>query len=309
MGVKVVAAIYLLMGCCSITFLPVVIACGYIRSSWLTLPVAFAIFACHPLMSAEVAFGSGNLGNVLYVLILIAGIPGVRRNRWSWFFLMLIVASVFKPPFLAFLLLPLWLGSGQKTASAGAASIVLLEAMIERLVWPQQYKSFVESVLFQVTVLQDTGIGLVRYFIHFHLGAGPPLLRDNLGYLVHGILMSGIVAGFWILRRRNNAVPDPVWVAAVLLMAVLANPRIEDYDVVVAVIPATFILVESTKALLRPAVKVVFATLGALAFLLLTLRSAAPAMFSYLLIAALIVLTWGYLGNKAFRDTPAKIHG
>lgn len=292
---RLVAVIYGLLNCAAACLLPVVLVLGYLRSSWFTLPAGVALFFCHPRMTGTESLLSGNMSNLLYAAVLAAGIPGVRRNRWLPLYLAVGVAAVIKPTILCLLLLPPLLGAGQYLGSAVTAVLLIGEKLLEKLLWPAEYKAFVESVSFQVLTLKDNGIGLTRYFVHFHLGSKIPLLHDNLSYLLHFAVMGAIVAAMWLARKRRGVtIPEPIWISMVLVMAILASPRILVYDVDVAILPATLLVAEAVAAALQRRMDPLFLVLPLGAFGILLVRSETAAVFFYLLSSALLFVAGLY---------------
>ena len=102
--------------------LPLVLARFYFRRRWMGPLFALLLFFASPRFTGVLAFCGMNVASTLYLLALIAGIPGIRRNRWGWFYLAVIFAASIKISFLALLLLPLLAGRRQGWRSAGVRS-------------------------------------------------------------------------------------------------------------------------------------------------------------------------------------------
>jgi hypothetical protein len=219
----------------------------------------------------------------LYAVLLIAGVQGVRRNRWAPFYVAVAGAALIKPPFLALLLLPLLLGTRQLASSLSTVALTAGTMLLEALLWPAQFKAFLRAVAYQVVTLNDSGYGLVRYLDR----AG---LHGAFAYIGHAALMLGLVLALWGARRRyRHAVHEGIWFAAVIVVTVLANPRLQHYDTDVAIVPATLIVVESI-AWLRRSVRPLSLALPVAAYAVLLTRTPMAALYCLLLGSVLLVL-------------------
>ncbi len=242
---RLLGVVYLALHCAAFVFIPWVLRRWYLPSSCLTLPLALAVFFCHPYLTTEVAFISANMSTLLYAAILAAGIPGLGRNRWGWFCVAVAGASLIKAQFLAFLLLPVLAGETQFLACVLTGVAVLLGTALEKYLWPAAYRDYLDAVWYQLMVRGDMGVGLTQYLHHVHLRIVPPLLRDQAGLIVHCAVMVPVcLALIWWRFRRGVRPPRRLFVPAALVMAVLLNPRLQDYDADLAILPAVFLLVE-----------------------------------------------------------------
>jgi hypothetical protein len=297
--------IYLTLNSAAVLAIPIILSRFYLRSSWLTLPLAVGLFLFHPLLTAEIALLSGNISNLLYAVILAAGIPGIRRNRWLLFYLAVICASLIKLPFLALLLLPLFLGNRQTVFSIVTAAAVLLEMFFERLLLSTQYKAFLQSVVAQVVFRHDTGFGL---FTHLLRVAGYlPVPPVEFALFAHITFTLALVLFLWFLRKKREAsLSEGVWIATILIVAILANPRMLTYDVDIAILPATLIAVESIRSLARRKTNPLIIALPIITFAVLLSRNTQTAILFFILCAPLSALagiptsqdTNGHLPNK-----------
>ena len=240
--------LYLLLSAASVFAIPLLLSRGYLRARWMTPAVATAIFFFHPLLTAQTAFTSANIATPLYALLLAAGIRGLRRNRWLLFYLAVACGSVIKPTLLAFLLLPFLMAAGQLLPSIAVVLAVSLQVLLERHFAPTLHQAFVDSVYFQIVTLGDAGFGLLSHLRP--LGAHIPGMHQTFAYVASFLILAALVFALWLLRRtRRNALPEHLWVAVILVTAILANPRLLAYDAAVAVLPATLIVVDTIAAL------------------------------------------------------------
>jgi hypothetical protein len=305
---RLLAGIYLAVNCAAVPLIAVVLARVYVPASWLTVAVALNLFACHSLLTAHVAIVSGNISNLLYLDVLVAGIPGLRRNRWLPFYLTVALCSLIKLPFLAFLLLPILLGEGGMTGPIITATTVFTTMFLEQRLWPAQYKGFMDAIAFQIFTLHDAGFGLPRYFFQFHVDARLPLFHGKLAYFLHTAVMAAILYGLWAIRQTRPSHKDPlarsIRIAAILVTVILANPRMTDYDGDVALLPAILLIVESIRVLLDRQINPILLSLPITAFLLLLVRT--PTVSLFLLLPGALLLFFVVLSRE---PAPGMTHG
>jgi hypothetical protein len=297
---KATAYLYLLLHCIAVLSVPFLLVKAWVRIPWLTASLALTIFLCQPGMVAEQALFSGNISGILYAAALIAGIPGIRQNRWTWFYFVVLSGSLIKIPFATLLLLPLLLGESQLLKSAATAAATLLGTFLQKVAWPDLYRNYVDAVRFQVINRADYGFGIVGSSRLYHLGSHVPLIHDNIGYVLHIALVGALVLGLCVLRRvRRGALSGDMWNAAVLVTALLINPRLKPYDVDIVVLPALVLVVEGFRAALRQRVQLFLIVLPLLSFAVLLTLDLIAAMFCFLVAPLLLIMT------ESFRPQPS----
>lgn len=234
---------YLLLDYGAALVLPWMLARTYIRSQWLTPAIAFIFFALEPKLFGEIVTLSGNLSTLLYALLLGAGIPGLRRGRWLLFYLAVFTAALIKPPFLALLLLPLFAGRRQVWPSLACAFAAVSTFALQYLWMPRAFQDFYHAVSGEVIVREDAGMGLFALFLK--LGHRFPFFGPFGASVTHAGII-GLLVGGLIVLRRNKDLPgaESLYVPGLLVIAIFANPRMQRYDVCVAMIPAIYISVE-----------------------------------------------------------------
>ena len=216
--------------------LPLVLARFYFRRRWMGPIFALLLFFASPRFTGVLAFCGMNIASTLYLLALIAGIAGIRRNRWGWFYLAVIFAASIKISFLALLLLPLLAGRRQGWRSAGCAAAVIAVNLAEQAIWPSLYAGYQWSLHQGILVNQSYGYGLFGILASYHHTRNPQV---GLGpYLVAALFSLGLVIAMFVLRRRleqvGEAIGNPIWLALVLVTIILVNPRQMQYDVDIA---------------------------------------------------------------------------
>ena len=283
--------LYLLLNLLAIIAVPVTIAVGYLRSRWFNAGCALLVAAFHPFFTSAFSFFAGNLSNFLYALVLLAGVPGVRRNRWIWFYVAVALAATIKIPMLAFLLLPLLVGEGQAIPCAVAGAAVLIVNAAHRLATPAAYNAYLEAARYQLLVRSDVGFGF--FSLLFRLTHRSAHLPHLLPYVAHGLIFGSLAGALWWARRRG--VPKELgnwWVSLVLLLAVLCNPRMLAYDIDLIVVVTAFLLVEMVRACVVRRVPSLLLTGCGLAAIIALAKS---PLYAYYLLAVACFPIAGYL--------------
>jgi hypothetical protein len=93
---------------------------------------------------AEFSLLSGNVAAVLYAMVLLALLFALRSDRWSPFYIAVVVSALIKPPMLAFLLFPLL--RGYILPSVVSTFAVTLGFLAQRLFMPALYHRFSQAV-------------------------------------------------------------------------------------------------------------------------------------------------------------------
>jgi hypothetical protein len=265
------------------------ITTGFLRSEWLTAPMAIALFVLQPQLFAEIALMSGNVAMLLYAPILIAAIPGIRRNRWRWFYVAVAIAALVKPPYLTMLLLPLLIGSRQIWQIVATSFLVCAGYIAQWSANPTLFVGFMHSVHSQIVTGGDIGIG----FLWLLSKAGTRLRWLQNAGPVYGslIMIAGLVVSFFLLRRvRDVPAVSALWAPAVLVTAIISNPRMLSYDADVAVVPAIYLFVEWARGLGPSQFRGVQIVTPPAAFVVLYIKMPFVAIFLVLLGSVLLTL-------------------
>ncbi len=241
-------ALYCALASVSAVAVPTVFAAFYLRSRWMTASLAVFLTWFLPGKYGSQAVLTGNVSNVLYAALLAAGVPGVRRNQWLPFYVVVALAGLLKPPFLAFLVLPLLAGDRQWLQSSGVVLVVLAGDLVQKMIMPGSWDEFQRSVYLRVFVRGDAGFGVLGQLMA--LGVHVPVLRRLSPTMEYALVVTPLVALAAGLRKRRWGGPaERMWVPFLAVLAVLSNPRVLDYDANVAVVPAAFLAVEFFRSL------------------------------------------------------------
>jgi Glycosyltransferase family 87 len=226
--------------------LPLVLARYYFRQAWLGPLFALVLFFASPRFTGVLALCGVNVASILYCLAFVAAIPGLRRNRWEWFYLAVFLASIIKITFLVLLLLPLLAGRRQWVRSI-VCGLAVIGVNVGEWVWlPVLYKGYEWSLKQGILVQQQFGYGIFGILATYHHRTGTPVgLHAYIGSVV---LALGMLLLMFALRRRLERVQgvpelatNGIWLALVVVMIIVANPREMQYDVDIALF-AAFVL-------------------------------------------------------------------
>ncbi len=247
--------------------IPLVLARFYFQQWRLGVPFLLLVFFASPRFTGVLALQTANVASIVYLLAFTSAIPGLRKNNWTWFYLVVLVAALTKITFLGLLLLPLLVGIQQWTKSMACGATVIAVNMAERLFIPGLYGGFQWSLRQGIVLQQHFGYGLFGIVarIGHRLGAGWAAYAVAIGFALT------VAAMLFVLRSRlerqnrlgrrssRGGLPtqvilagNPIWMALVVMALVLVNPREMQYDVDVALFAAFWVwaLVLRTQRLL-----------------------------------------------------------
>ena len=222
--------------------LPLVLARFYFCQPWLTPAFALLVFLAEPRLTGVLALVNGNIASIMYLLALLAGVPGLRANRWTWFYLAVFIGALVKFPFLLLLLLPLLVGAGQLRNCALCITGVAAAYLAQQIAAPVLYVGYEWSIEQQLVVINHYGYGVlgiaagIDHKLHGHVGVIPSA--------VSAAFTLALVTALFLLRRRiPHLACNRIWISLILLSAILASPRILFYDADVALMAAYVIFV------------------------------------------------------------------
>jgi hypothetical protein len=208
---------------------------------WLALLLPAIVF--FPGLVTDDVILSGNVAFVLYGVILAAATAGWKRGNWSWYYVAVLLASVFKAPFLALLAFPILIENDKRQWVASltvACGGVLLFAAQMRF-WPAMFREQLLSLRLVFDWLHDFGYGPASVLGRALWQRGVPSARATaILYLVSACWLA-IVLLFLANRVRRWNIPRESWVPIALVGTVLLNPRIQKYDLAAITIPMLLI--------------------------------------------------------------------
>jgi hypothetical protein len=184
---------------------------------------------------------SGNIATIFYAAVLLSALHGWRRRAWHWFYLVVLIASCVKGPFLLFALLPALSARRQwvyasLTLAAGAA-IVALQTML----WPGMFKNYLRATDLMFRYSHDFGCGpagLLGDFLSAHGISYSP--ASEVFYALYAVPLFAILV-YLSKKYLSGAFAMEHWVPVMLVGLTLLNPRIIEYDVAPVTIPLALI--------------------------------------------------------------------
>jgi hypothetical protein len=206
---------------------------------WLVYLLPFA--ALFPGLLSNDVILSGNVAYILYGLVLAAAVPGWKRDKWLWFYLAVLVASLCKAPLLTLLAFPVLVGRKQWIPAGITAAVGSLLFAAQPLLWPAQFREYLTAVRLQFDWNHDFGFSPAGILgkILWEPGQSHSTATTTL-YLAFaaalGILL--LVIGY---RQRRYGLAREMWIPVALVGTVLLNPRIKEYDIGAITIPLLLI--------------------------------------------------------------------
>jgi hypothetical protein len=248
------------------------------------------LFVLEPKLYAETALMTGNVATLLYGGILLAAIPGLRRNRWTMFYLVVIVAALIKLPFLTLLAFSWLAGHRQFWRSSASALVVVAGYAAQWLFDRRLFLDFLKSVKRQVLDGGDTGLGVLAMFLK--MGKHIPAMRGSGAMLASVAVIAGMLAFLGVLKRfRNLPGVAEVWLPTALVASILSNPRMMLYDADIAIVPGIFLFVQWARSLPATAYRSVWIAIPPSIFLLVFSIGPATAVFLLLFGSMLLILS------------------
>jgi hypothetical protein len=206
---------------------------------WLAYLLPFAVFF-PGLLSSDVLL-SGNVAYILYGLVLAAAVPGWKRDKWLWFYLAVLVASVCKAPLLTLIAFPVLVGKRQWRSAILTGTVGSLLFAAQPLLWPEQFREYLIAVRLQFDWNEDFGSSpagvLGRWLWRLNKPYSP---ATTIAYLAWAIILGALLLAFRSRLRRQSHLRK-MWIPIALAGTILMNPRIKPYDNAALTIPSLLI--------------------------------------------------------------------
>lgn len=243
----------------------------------------YAAFFCGLGAFGVTTLVSGNFGASLHFAIIAALAHGLRSGRWGWFHVVIAAACLVKPPYAIFWIVPVmyngwnWRAAGHAALAAVGVGLMFL---ISYLANPALFADWLASLDQQVAGTGDYGhsvYGLMAWRMFF----------IDHGYSFTPVLAHATVMGALLLFLLFDNTRGLRKVAALVVLAVLANPRMKEYDAAFAAIPVAALYIWA----LGPSGAVAqrgFAALGvAILYLVLIYADHAPLIGPFVYVIAM----------------------
>jgi len=206
---------------------------------WLALLLPAVIF--FPGLVTDDVILSGNVAYLLYGGILLGATAGWKRGQWTWYYIAVLIASVFKTPFLAFLAFPVLIDGRQwiRSGLTGVAGVGIFAAQAR--MWPELFREYLSSLLLVFDWLHDFGFGPASVLGLYLWRRGLPTATATTILFVVCAGVIGIVLLFLARRVRERKISTEVWVPVALVGTALLNPRVMKYDLAAITVPMVLI--------------------------------------------------------------------
>jgi hypothetical protein len=207
---------------------------------WLTLALPFLVFF-PGLLNSDIVM-SGNIAYPVYGLILATAVMGWKRGRWHWYYIAVVLASLFKIPFLTLLAFPILVGKRQWLPACGAAAAAALVYITQALLWPSLFRENLLTVHLDFEYERDFGLspsGILGTKMWSLGQAHLPVVL--ITYLVF-TTMVGIILLYLAHLVKQSVISNEVFLPLAIVGTVLLSPRIKEYDVAAITIPILLVI-------------------------------------------------------------------
>ena len=216
---------------------------------------------------------SGNVAYIFFGAALVAAVHGWERGRWRWFYLVVVIASCFKAPFLSLVALPV-LSARKQWQSAGitlAIGVVLFA--VQPLLWPSLFRHYLQAVELQFSYNRDFGSSPAGLFsgvlFDHHIPYSPLCLVLYAAY--------AIPLAVFLLHLSHNFLQGSfsleLWIPVLLLGVILLNPRLIEYDLAPLALPLALIAWRFFASLARRPIALAYLVLVFLALNCISVQS------------------------------------
>ena len=188
---------------------------------------------------------SGNMAIPMYGAVLAAAARGWHKQRWGAFFGVVLACSLFKPPILVWLVVPLLLGSAQVVPSVAAALCGVALFGVQKFLWPQRFAEFMSSIRYTLPLeINYSPVAMFGKFLEFI--RHPSDLAAVAFYSAVSLAMFGILVYFAREFRRKNVAGQNL-AAVVFVSTALFALRLKEYDLLPVTIPMALIVLRGVR--------------------------------------------------------------
>lgn len=226
-------ALYALLTLCHIAALiltPLILSRLFLGKDWKDAALGYGLFACGLGAFGVTTIIAGNFGATLYLAIFAALIPGLRENKWLYFHIAVAIAAQVKPPYVLLWIVPILVNGWswkQVRASTIAGAAALVPFVAAYLIDAAYFNDWLGALSRQVAS-GDYGFSAYGGVIRFDKS----LQDSDLPMIVHALVCVSI---FVFVQRDKTT--GGLKASALVAFALLANPRMKEYDIAFAAIP------------------------------------------------------------------------
>lgn len=206
---------------------------------WLVFFLPFAAY--FPGLLGDTTILLGNIGYILYGLILAAAIPGWKRNRWLWFYLAVIAASIFKAPMLTLLAFPVLVGRRQWGPAALTGVTGCLLVAVQALLWPVEFREYLLAIRLAFDWQHSFGVGPAGLVGDLLWRMKKPYSSaTTIVYLAWAAALAALLLSAGHHVRRHGLLRE-TWIPIAWVGAILLDPRINLCDTAPLTVPLLLI--------------------------------------------------------------------
>lgn len=217
--------------------------------AWLVLLLPAVAF--FPGLITDDVILSGNVAYILYGPILVAAVLGWKRDRWFWYYLAVLAASICKAPFLTLLAFPALVGRRQWLPAGGTAAAGLLLVAAQARLWPTQFSEYMSVLRLMCVESHDFGYGPAGVLGRFLWNQGHPYSSETSIMYLASAGVIGLVLMFLADQVRHENISRDAWIPVALVGTFLLSPRIMKYDMAAITIPMLLVASRGLHSLLR----------------------------------------------------------
>jgi hypothetical protein len=206
---------------------------------WLVFVLPAVVF--FPGLVTDDVILSGNVAYLLYGGILLGATAGWKRGQWSWYYIAVLIASIFKTPFLAFLAFPVLIDARQWVRSGMTAVAGVLIFAVQARIWPGLFPEYLKSLLLVFDWLHDFGFGPASVLGLYLWRRGRPTATPTTVLFVICAVVIGILLLVLAGRVRKWKLSREAWVPVAFVGTALLNPRVMKYDLAAITVPMLLI--------------------------------------------------------------------
>ena len=206
---------------------------------WLVFVLPAVVF--FPGVVTDDVILSGNVAYLLYGGMLLGATAGWKRGQWTWYYIAVLIASIFKTPFLAFLAFPVLIDARQWIRSGMTAVAGVLIFAVQAGIWPGLFREYLKSLLLVFDWLHDFGFGPASVLGLYLWRRGRPTATPTtvLFVICAGVIGIALLALAGRVRKWN--LPREAWIPVAFVGTALLNPRVMKYDLAAITVPMLLI--------------------------------------------------------------------
>lgn len=212
---------------------------GAWERKWLVLMMPAITF--FPGLVTDDTILSGNIGYVLYGVVLAASVPGFKRDRWFWYYVAVLGASIVKAPLLTMIAFPVLTGKKQWLPAVATGSLGLALFAIEGRIWPVEFHEYLVAIRLMFDEVHDFGFGPAGVLGKTLWRLGRPYSPTAVIFYLIASCVLGIILLLLKRRVRLGKMTREAWIPVALVGTLLFYPRIMRYDLAAFAVPMLLI--------------------------------------------------------------------